>query len=166
MGYQTVEDPSIFLRLPIVDSPDRDVVGAALVVWTTTPWTLPSNTGVAVSAATHYVLVDVDGERLIVAAALAERVFGEGHQARRTIEGSMLVGVALRAAVPERRWSTRGRRRRLRLHGGGDGHRAHGPRVRAQDLAVGRAQGWPVFKPVGDDGRFTGLAPSSSEGCS
>ena len=40
------------------------------------------------------------------------------------------------------------------------------PAFGPEDLAVGRAQGWPVFKPVGDDGRFTDLAPAFVRGCS
>ncbi len=52
MGYETVEDPSVFLRLPLIDVPsDASLVGASLVVWTTTPWTLPSNEGAARRAA-------------------------------------------------------------------------------------------------------------------
>ena len=45
MGYQTVEDPSVFVRFPIVEASDARLDGASLLVWTTTPWTLPSNTG-------------------------------------------------------------------------------------------------------------------------
>ena len=45
LGYRTVEDPSVFVRFPIIEAPDPGLVGASLVVWTTTPWTLPSNAG-------------------------------------------------------------------------------------------------------------------------
>jgi isoleucyl-tRNA synthetase len=48
LGYETVEDPSVYVRFPIVEAADPELVGASLLVWTTTPWTLPSNTGVAV----------------------------------------------------------------------------------------------------------------------
>ncbi len=36
MGYRTVEDPSVFVRFPIVEAPDPGLVGASLLVWTTT----------------------------------------------------------------------------------------------------------------------------------
>ncbi|MGZ5129223.1 MAG: class I tRNA ligase family protein, partial [Actinomycetota bacterium] len=50
MGYRTVEDPSLFLRFPILEAPDASLVGASMLGWTTTPWTLPSNEGLAVDA--------------------------------------------------------------------------------------------------------------------
>ena len=81
LGYETVEDPSVYVRFPIVEAPDPDLVGASLLVWTTTPWTLPSNTGVAVDAAADYVVAERDGERVIVAEPLADR------GARRRMDG-------------------------------------------------------------------------------
>src|SRR5262245_42494582 len=49
LGYRTVEDPSVFVRFPITASPGGVADGADLLVWTTTPWTLPSNEGVAIA---------------------------------------------------------------------------------------------------------------------
>src|SRR4029453_8543215 len=54
-GYEQVQDPSVFVRFPIVEAADRSLVGASLLVWTTTPWTLPSNIGAAVLADGDYV---------------------------------------------------------------------------------------------------------------
>ncbi len=76
-GYSQAEDPSIYVRLPLVDDP-----GASLLVWTTTPWTLPGNVAVAAHPEVEYVTVEVkssDGgvERLILARALLEQVFGD-----------------------------------------------------------------------------------------
>ena len=98
LGYRTVDDPSVFLRFPLVEAPDPTLVGASLVVWTTTPWTLPSNTGAAVAADAEYVVVEVDGERLIVAAALREPAIGEGARSS--------------ARSPARTWWARGTSRR------------------------------------------------------
>ncbi len=67
LGYKTVDDPSVYVAFPLLDDPDT-----ALLVWTTTPWTLPSNMYAAVKPDIDYVVVD-DGERkLVVAAALRE----------------------------------------------------------------------------------------------
>ncbi len=115
-GYAEVEDPSVFVRMPVrlnpdPNAPDRShpdglspelLKGAAFLVWTTTPWTLPSNTALAVNPASRYALVEVpagpngggaspgsgtsaDGgaptgapERLILAAALVAKVFPAG----------------------------------------------------------------------------------------
>jgi isoleucyl-tRNA synthetase len=50
-GYETAEDPSIFVAFPVVEATDSELVGASLLIWTTTPWTLPANVGVAVDEA-------------------------------------------------------------------------------------------------------------------
>ena len=66
-GYREVADPSIYVRFPLVDQPDTD-----LLVWTTTPWTLPSNQFAAVRPNLQYVVVSVEGEsrKLVMAAKL------------------------------------------------------------------------------------------------
>ncbi|MGD0610081.1 MAG: isoleucine--tRNA ligase [Anaerolineales bacterium] len=74
-GYADATDPSVFVRLPLVDKP-----GTSLLVWTTTPWTLPANVAVAVHPDIEYVTVErvlPEGgtERLILAEALLEKVF-------------------------------------------------------------------------------------------
>ncbi|HSN97551.1 MAG TPA: isoleucine--tRNA ligase [Candidatus Nanopelagicales bacterium] len=68
-GYKTVDDPSVYVRFPLVDEPD-----VALCVWTTTPWTLPSNMYAAVRPEFDYVVVDAGDAKLIVAAALREEL--------------------------------------------------------------------------------------------
>ncbi|WP_434347557.1 isoleucine--tRNA ligase [Myxococcus virescens] len=67
LGYKTVDDPSVYVTFPLRDTPDT-----ALVVWTTTPWTLPSNMYAAVNPGVDYVTVDAGERKLIVAAALRE----------------------------------------------------------------------------------------------
>ncbi len=70
-GYQTVRDPSVFIRFPRRDHP-----GESFLVWTTTPWTLPSNVALAVHPDLTYVRVRrEDGEVLILAETLVEKVF-------------------------------------------------------------------------------------------
>jgi isoleucyl-tRNA synthetase len=76
-GYREVEDPSAYVRLPLVDEP-----GTSLLVWTTTPWTLPANVAVAAGPAVDYVKVERalpegGSEKLILAEARLEAVFGE-----------------------------------------------------------------------------------------
>ncbi|MDZ4159766.1 MAG: class I tRNA ligase family protein, partial [Anaerolineaceae bacterium] len=77
LGYRTAEDPSIYVRMPLLDVPQT-----SLLVWTTTPWTLPGNVAIAVHPDVDYVTVErqlADGanERLILAETLVEQVFGE-----------------------------------------------------------------------------------------
>ncbi len=77
LGYEETTDPSVFVRLPLVDSPDT-----SLLVWTTTPWTLPANVAVAAHPDVEYVTVERElpeggQEKLILARALLEQVFGD-----------------------------------------------------------------------------------------
>jgi isoleucyl-tRNA synthetase len=89
-GYRTVDDPSLYVRLPLRDRPE-----AALVAWTTTPWTLPSNALAAVHPGIEYAVVrDADGE-LIVASGLVEPLaqkLGRELPVLRTLRGADLVG--------------------------------------------------------------------------
>ncbi len=76
-GYRDATDPSVFVRMPLVDTP-----GTSLLVWTTTPWTLPANVAVAAGADVDYVTIErqlADGspERLILAESLLKSVFGD-----------------------------------------------------------------------------------------
>jgi isoleucyl-tRNA synthetase len=87
LGYEDVEDPSIYVRFPL-----RDAGGVSLLVWTTTPWTLPGNEAVAVAPDVTYVKASVEGEILILAEALVERVLGEGAEVVERFPGSDLVG--------------------------------------------------------------------------
>src|SRR6201996_7786592 len=75
-GYQDVKDASIYVRFRLRDE-DGAVGDESLLVWTTTPWTLPGNVAVAVAPDVDYVRARLDGEVLIVAASLAEKVLGE-----------------------------------------------------------------------------------------
>ena len=80
LGYREVEDPSVYVRMPLVDEPDT-----SLLVWTTTPWTLPGNVAVAAGENVEYVLVEHtlhngDGEtteKMILAESRLHAVFGD-----------------------------------------------------------------------------------------
>lgn len=93
-GYRDASDPSVFVRMPLVDTP-----GTSLLVWTTTPWTLPANVAVAAGAEIDYVTVErqmEDGskEELILAESLVERVFaGETVQVMNCFKGKRLQGL-------------------------------------------------------------------------
>jgi len=68
-GYETLTDPSVYVRLPVTSG---EWAGRAdLLVWTTTPWTLPSNTAVAMHPDVTYVVARTDAGTFVVAKALA-----------------------------------------------------------------------------------------------
>jgi isoleucyl-tRNA synthetase len=89
-GYKDVEDPSIYVRFPLLGAAEGE--RESLLVWTTTPWTLPGNEAVAVSPRVDYVRARLDGEVLVVAEALAARVLGEDAEVLGEIPGAELVG--------------------------------------------------------------------------
>ncbi len=99
-GYRDdVPDPSVYIkfRLP-PEARERiglaDGPAASIVAWTTTPWTLPGNTALAVMDDATYGLYEHEGEQLILAEALSESVLREEREALRTLRGSELVGLA------------------------------------------------------------------------
>ena len=71
-GYKEVEDPSVTVRFKL-----KGYANTSFLVWTTTPWTLPSNMLLAVGVDIDYVYVEHEGETLILAQALLSAVFGE-----------------------------------------------------------------------------------------
>ena len=86
-GYQEVEHPGLYVRFPL-----RDRSGESLLVWTTTPWTLTSNTAAAVHPERKYVKVRHGGETLYVAKALVSALRGE-REVLEELEGKELVGL-------------------------------------------------------------------------
>jgi len=90
-AYQDVTDPSVFVKFKLED-------GSTLLAWTTTPWTLPANTAVAVNKDFEYVEVKVADEQFILAKELVEKVLtDEKHQPLeyevvRELKGKDLVG--------------------------------------------------------------------------
>jgi isoleucyl-tRNA synthetase len=91
-GYREVADPSVYVKFPLIEEPNT-----SLVVWTTTPWTLPSNSYAAVHPQIEYaVCLDQEsGERLIVAASLAQAIADKAKRTwiiERSITGAELIG--------------------------------------------------------------------------
>ncbi len=87
--YQNVEDPSVFVRLPVVEDHGPAKQGDELIVWTTTPWTLVSNAAVAIDPELTYAKTN---EGYVLAEAAVERVLGEGARIVERFKGSGIVG--------------------------------------------------------------------------
>jgi isoleucyl-tRNA synthetase len=88
LGYKDVVDPSVFLKLPITGAHPPE---EKLLVWTTTPWTLPGNVAVAVAPSATYARVRVGDELLVLADARVEPVLGEGIEVLERLTGAELV---------------------------------------------------------------------------
>ena len=138
--------------------------GESLLVWTTTPWTLPANQAAAVNPEVAYAAVEHEGETLILAEALVERVLGEGARIARRHRGRRPRRPALLPAVPLHRRAARGGRGRLRHDRGR--HRDRPPRAglrrgrhgRGAAARLPRAQPGRAGRPLHRGGRPLGRA--------
>ncbi len=153
--YQDVEDLSAYVRLPIVG--EGPAGAEALVVWTTTPWTLVANTAVAVRPDLTYVVVD----GLVMAEKRVEAVLGPGAPERVTAQfpGDRLVGVHYRRPIdvlaePEGADGWRVVPADFVSADEGSGLVHIAPAFGADDWLLGRREGLPTLNPVGPDGRF------------
>jgi isoleucyl-tRNA synthetase len=162
-GYETVTDPSVFVRFPVT-SGDLAELKASLLVWTTTPWTLVSNTAVAVHPDVEYVAIEVTHEEttevLVVAQNLMDTVKGE-KKILKTMLGKDLERITYKRPfdyieIPDAHIVV------LATYvttedGTGLVHQA--PAFGADDLAVCRSYGLPVVNPIAPDGHFLADVP-------
>ncbi|MEU1616203.1 isoleucine--tRNA ligase [Streptomyces sp. NPDC008238] len=154
-GYETVVDPSVYVRFPLTSGP---LAGeAALLVWTTTPWTLVSNTAVAAHPDVTYVVATDGTEKLVVAEPLLGKALGEGWEAT----GQSFTGREME------RWTYRRPFDLVEMEGAhfvvnaeyvttedGTGLVHQAPAFGEDDLRTCRAYGLPVVNPVRPDGTF------------
>jgi isoleucyl-tRNA synthetase len=94
VGYKELRHRSVYVRFPLADR-DQE----SLLVWTTTPWTLPGNEAVAVAPEVTYVRARIDDETVILAEPLVEKVLGEGAEILDRFPGSDLIGMHYRGPV-------------------------------------------------------------------
>jgi isoleucyl-tRNA synthetase len=175
--YLDRSSPAIDVRFPAVDYaeflarcervPGHEGEGPIhVVIWTTTPWTLPANRAVALHPKLDYALVQCLGahghERLLMADAMVKDVMGrygiEAYRVVATCRGADLEGVKLRHPFYDREVPVILGEHVTTEAGTGAVHTAPGHGL--EDYAVGIRYGLPVDNPVGDDGRFlpdTGL---------
>jgi len=151
-GYARVADPSVFVRMPLADAPN-----VALLVWTTTPWTLPANVAVAIQPEAPYAEVEYNGERLVLAASRVSAVLGDDARVLRLLPGHELVG---KAYEPVYRLATGEAAYRVQPAGfvsldEGTGIVHIAPAFGEEDYSLGREANLPFLQPVDRGGRFT-----------
>jgi isoleucyl-tRNA synthetase len=159
--YRDVADPSVTVRFPVTSVPagaDPHLAGADLLVWTTTPWTLVSNTAVAVNPDVEYVIARKtgSGDKVVVAEPLYARVLGPGWHILATVRGSGLIGVRYQGPfgmvdVKNGHWVLAAR---FVTTDEGTGLVHIAPAFGADDMEVARENGLPIVNPVRPDGRF------------
>ncbi|WP_030450312.1 isoleucine--tRNA ligase [Herbidospora cretacea] len=153
-GYETVSSPSVYVRMPVTSGRFE---GVDLLIWTTTPWTLVSNTAVAVHPEVTYVVAEKEGEKpVIVAEPLVGAALGEGWSVRESFPGAELEHTPYQRPfdlvdIPGAHFVVLGDYVTVE-DGSGLVHQA--PAFGADDMQVCKKYGLPVVNPIGPDGRF------------
>jgi len=138
----------------------------SFLVWTTTPWTVPANTALAVRSDLKYVEVAWRDRRLILAEARVEAILGEGAEILRSYSGDELVGVRYRRPLDlvevtaedlAAGWSVVSEDFVSDADGSGVVHLA--PAFGADDYDAGQRHGFPLLRPVDDRGHFRSEIP-------
>ena len=157
-GYETIKDQSVYVRFPATSGKLAELK-ASLLVWTTTPWTLVSNTAVAVNPKIEYQVIEITTdekiERLVVASNLAA-VLGDERKVIATFTGAELertkyappldlVEIADAHYIVLADYVT---------VEDGTGLVHQSPAFGADDFAVCRKYGLPVINPIATDGHF------------
>jgi isoleucyl-tRNA synthetase len=150
--YQDRVSQSVYVKFPVVDRPRTHIL-----IWTTTPWTLPANLAVAYHSRFFYSHVLVGEESYLVSTMLlddvARKVGWPGYQIIRSLDGDMLKSLEYQHPFCPRTG---------RLHPGdsfvtndtGTGFVHVAPGHGAEDYQLGLEHGLPIYSPVDDDGRF------------
>ena len=179
--YEDKTSPSVYVRFPVVDSADlaqrfgieearkvageRQEVPTSVVIWTTTPWTLPANRAVAVHPQFDYALIEFDlgrgAERLVLAVELIDAVMSAlgltGWSLIATAKGAALEHMLLRHPLYDRQVPVILGEHVTLDAGTGAVHTAPGHGL--DDYIVGRRYGLEIDNPVGGDGRFLPSTP-------
>jgi isoleucyl-tRNA synthetase len=200
LGYKDdAEDPSVYIKFEIVpgsltsfksffnlNRPDKRVF---LLAWTTTPWTLPGNTALAVASEAQYSIMEGTDDYLILATALVEKTQLEGYKSIGTVTGKELVGLEYeplfnphKFGVESRRFGARttdenlsyemltiqpeGEKLTYHVIAGdfvsmeeGTGIVHIAPAFGEIDFEAGKREGLDFVQPVDPDGRMTGTFP-------
>ena len=166
-GYEDIVDASVYVRFPVTSGelPNK-YKGINFLVWTTTPWTLVSNTAAAVHPEVDYVVAkDGNGEHFVMAEPLVEKVLGEDAKVIETFKGATLEGTAYSrpfdwVEFPE----TTAPVNTIVLatyvtteDGTGIVHQS--PAYGAEDLAVCKSYGMPMINPITPEGTFEASVP-------
>ncbi len=153
-SYRDRTHPTLHVRFPFVDAPEE-----AVVVWTTTPWTLPANVAAAVDPAADYAAVRTSQGIDWVMASRVDDLFGEGADVVRTAPGAALVGRAYRGPFDDLPAQAEVGHRVVAWdmvagdEGTGVVHIA--PGCGAEDFELGTAEDLAVLVPVDEAGVFT-----------
>ncbi|MEM6393269.1 MAG: isoleucine--tRNA ligase [Planctomycetota bacterium] len=165
LEYYEKEDTSVYVRFDVFEPGDFDSV----MIWTTTPWTLPANLAVAVHPRAEYGVYELDGKRVVLAVELAGRVFGqrglEASKPLKVCKGADLVGTRYQHPFIDKSpvdeagavYSVLSAEYVTMEDGTGLVHTA--PGHGAEDYQTGLREGLPVYCPVQGGGTYDDTVP-------
>jgi isoleucyl-tRNA synthetase len=164
-GYRDVDDPSITVKLRVKEGTGAVDAGDFLLIWTTTPWTLPANLAVAVGQDIEYVAFADQGSRFWIAQARLDSYFKEPPPASATARGADLLGTTY--DPPFDYFASESERGAFRVIAGDDVSTEDGtglvhmaPAYGEADFAALAAAGLDVLvDPIDLEGRFTDAVP-------
>ena len=178
--YHDHTSTTIWVRFPVTKPSVPALTGAAVVIWTTTPWTMPGNRAVAAGAGFDYAVIRVDdvavasmarvGEKLVVAEALLASVLKDtgitAHSVLQVLKGAELAGSIMAHPLRGANGANGGYEQDTPLLVGdfvtteaGTGFVHIAPGHGEDDFDLGRANGLDVPETVGDDGTFNAWVP-------
>lgn len=175
LGYDSHKSPSIYALFRLISDAGQD--DRFLLVWTTTPWTLPSNVAIAVNPHLTYVELDVDGRRVVVEKSIAQYTMVPGATHGQPLgsfavvaehSGREMVGWRYHQLLDAVQVDTDAAFRVVpgdfvtSEEGTGLVHIA--PAFGADDYAVSQSEGITFVNPVDGSGRFTGTRWDAIEG--
>ncbi|KPL61199.1 isoleucine--tRNA ligase [Rossellomorea vietnamensis] len=159
--YQDKRSPSIYVGFAVTEGKGVLEEGTQLVIWTTTPWTIPANLGIAVHADLNYVVVNVKENSYVVAEDLledvAENLEWENHSVVKKIKGEELEHIVAKHPLYDRDSLVVLGEHVTTDSGTGCVHTA--PGHGEDDFLVGKKYGLDVLCPVDDKGVMTSEAP-------
>ena len=159
--YQDKRSPSIYVAFTVEDGKDVLDQGTKIIIWTTTPWTIPANLAIAVHPELNYAVVEVNEEKFVVAESLLETVSGilgwENVETLKTVPGSELEHIVAVHPFYERTSPVVLGDYVTVDSGTGCVHTA--PGHGEDDFYVGQKYGLDVLCPVDDRGHMTAEAP-------
>lgn len=151
-GYKDVKETSVYVKFKVKDEADT-----FLMAWTTTPWTLPSNVALTVNPDETYVKAEQNGEKYILAEALADDVLGEEYKILKSFTGKDLEGMSYEplfdfAKLEKKAFYVCTDNFVTLTDGTGIVHTA--PAFGEDDAKVGKRYDLPFLQLVNDQGKF------------
>ncbi|APX73044.1 isoleucine--tRNA ligase [Companilactobacillus allii] len=159
--YKDVKSPSIFVAFKVRDGKDLLDTDTSFIIWTTTPWTMPSNEAICVNPKFNYSLINADGKKYVVAqeriSFLQEKLEWKNVEILKTFKGTDLEGLTATHPFYDRESLLILGNHVTLDDGTGLVHTA--PGFGADDFVVGMKYKLPVFSPIDAHGCFTDEVP-------